>query len=84
VSNFYQRFREEMAAGGSVEEIENPEVTRSGGKKPVDFCVCRGLTHLSVSSRSRALLYSATYGNESHSVLHGFWTTSVVYAAWRS
>jgi hypothetical protein len=30
VSNFYQRFREEMAAGGSVEEIENPEVTRSG------------------------------------------------------
>lgn len=30
MSNFYQRFREEMAAGGSVEEIENPEVTRSG------------------------------------------------------
>lgn len=30
MTNFYQRFRQEMAAGGAVEEAENPEATRNG------------------------------------------------------
>lgn len=30
MTNFYHRFREEMAAGGSVEEVEDPQITRTG------------------------------------------------------
>lgn len=30
MTNFYQRFRSEMAAGGAVEETEDPQATRSG------------------------------------------------------
>jgi hypothetical protein len=30
MSNFYHRFRAEMAAGGAVEETEDPQATRSG------------------------------------------------------
>ena len=30
MTSMYQRFRQEMAAGGTVDEIENPQVTRSG------------------------------------------------------
>jgi membrane-associated protease RseP (regulator of RpoE activity) len=30
MSSYYQRFRQEMAAGGAVDEIENPQATRSG------------------------------------------------------
>lgn len=30
MTSFYQRFRQEMAAGGAVDEIEDPQATRSG------------------------------------------------------
>lgn len=30
MSNFYQRFREEIAAGGSVTEVQDPQAARSG------------------------------------------------------
>lgn len=30
MTNIYERFRQEMAAGGAVDEIENPEATRNG------------------------------------------------------
>ena len=30
MTSMYQRFRQEMAAGGAVDEVENPQATRSG------------------------------------------------------
>jgi membrane-associated protease RseP (regulator of RpoE activity) len=31
MNNFYQRFRSEIAAGGAVDETQNPQATRQGG-----------------------------------------------------
>lgn len=48
MTNFYQRFRQEMAAGGAVEEVENPAPSSSG--KLTGVVILAALAYLAVNS----------------------------------
>ena len=48
MTSMYQRFRQEMAAGGAVDEVENPQATRSG--KLVGVVILALLVFLGVRS----------------------------------